>query len=223
MRFIVVILYAFAQTMTSIGMNTLNPIATLLSEIYNEPVSIINLGGLLYILMHPFFTFPAAYVIDRKGVRSGIIVGSVLSLLGLSLRMLINNGFWIVIVGQVLAGIGRPFILNCQAKVSANWFRASKRVRRRLFRVVSRRYWLLSSMCLWSLAYWSQVSSSKSMILMEDRSKQSKKARKWPSNWWFLKPYSEPSATFPTSSSKRKNLQRLPPNRQMFKDSHLEL
>lgn len=129
MRFLVVILYAFAQAMTSIGMNTLNPIATLLSEIYGEPVSVINLGGLLYILMHPFFTFPAAYVIDRKGVKSGIIVGSILSIIGLSLRMLINNGFWIVIAGQVLAGIGRPFILNCQAKVSANWFRAGKRVK----------------------------------------------------------------------------------------------
>jgi len=26
-----------------------------------------------------------------------------------------------------VAGIGRPFILNCQAKISANWFSASTR------------------------------------------------------------------------------------------------
>jgi FLVCR family feline leukemia virus subgroup C receptor-related protein len=110
-------------------MNTLNPIATLLSEIYGYSTFTINLGGLLYILMHPFFTFPAAYVIDSKGVRAGIIVGSVLSLTGICLRLLINEGFWIVLVGQILAGIGRPFILNCQAKISANWFTAGKRVK----------------------------------------------------------------------------------------------
>jgi len=76
--------------MTSIGMNTLTPIATLLSEIYGYSTFTINLGGLLYILMHPFFTFPASYVIDSKGVRAGIIVGSLLSLAGVSLRLLIN-------------------------------------------------------------------------------------------------------------------------------------
>lgn len=96
----------------------------------------INLAGLLYILMHPIFTFPAAYVIDQKGVKAGIILGSVLGLVGCSVRLLVNQvGFWTVIVGQILSGIGRPFILNCQAKISANWFRASNRVQLLLLRL----------------------------------------------------------------------------------------
>ena len=45
----------------------------------------------------------------------------------MALRMLVNQAFAWVIVGQVIAGIGRPFILNCQAKISANWFSASSR------------------------------------------------------------------------------------------------
>lgn len=78
--------------------------------------------------MHPIFTFPAAYVIDTFGARAGIMLGSILGIIGVSVRLLVNSGFWVVIVGQVLAGIGRPFIMNCQAKISANWFHASKRV-----------------------------------------------------------------------------------------------
>lgn len=74
--------------------------------------------------MHPIFTFPAAYVIDTYGARVGITVGSVLCLIGISTRLLVNQAFAWVIVGQVIAGIGRPFILNCQAKISANWFTA---------------------------------------------------------------------------------------------------
>lgn len=55
------------------------------------------------------------------------MVGSILGIIGLSLRLLVNNSFAWVIVGQVLAGIGRPFILNCQGKISANWFTSVQR------------------------------------------------------------------------------------------------
>lgn len=77
--------------------------------------------------MHPIFTFPASYVIDTYGTRTGIALGSALALIGVGLRLLINEGFVWVIVGQVIAGIGRPFILNCQAKISANWFSSKTR------------------------------------------------------------------------------------------------
>lgn len=48
-------------------------------------------------------------------------------MIGISLRMLINTHFWIAILGQVVAGIGRPFILNCQTKISSSWFTAQSR------------------------------------------------------------------------------------------------
>ena len=127
-RFLVTGLFGLIQMMTSILMNTINPIASDLSVVYGYSPIIINLSGLLYILMHPLFTFPAAYVIDYKGVKTGILIGSILGLLGVMSRLLVNVvGFWTVIAGQILAGIGRPFILNCQAKISATWFRANQR------------------------------------------------------------------------------------------------
>jgi FLVCR family feline leukemia virus subgroup C receptor-related protein len=74
--------------------------------------------------MHPIFTFPAAFVIDTYGTRVGISVGCILGLIGTGIRLLVNDHFFYVIIGQIIAGIGRPFILNCQAKISANWFTA---------------------------------------------------------------------------------------------------
>lgn len=126
-RFAVVGLFAVAQMMTAILVNTFTPIAAYLSEIYSESPVVVNMAGLLFVLMHPLFTFPAAYFIDTYGTRVGIAIGSVLCILGISLRMLINYGFWWAIVGQVIAGIGRPFILNCQAKISSNWFTSETR------------------------------------------------------------------------------------------------
>jgi len=113
--------------MTSVLLATLNPIAKYLTEIYDQSSTVVNLGGLLFVLMHPIFTFPAAYVIDTYGSRIGITIGCILGIVGVSLRLLVNQSFAWVIVGQILAGIGRPFILNCQGKISANWFTSIQR------------------------------------------------------------------------------------------------
>ncbi len=122
-----VLLFALVQLMTSVLLATLNPIAEYLTEIYDQEPIVVNLGALLFALMHPIFTFPAAFVIDTYGTRTGIIVGSLFGIVGISLRLLVNDSFAWVIIGQVLAGIGRPFILNCQAKISAGWFTSQNR------------------------------------------------------------------------------------------------
>ena len=126
-RFLVVVLFGLSQFMISVLLNTLNPIAAYLCDIYDQQPVVVNLGGLLFALMHPIFTFPASYVIDTYGTKVGIGLGCILGILGVSMRMLVNSSFAWVIAGQVVAGIGRPFILNCQAKVSANWFSAKTR------------------------------------------------------------------------------------------------
>ena len=113
--------------MTSVLLSTLNPIAEYLTEIYDQEPIVVNLGALLFALMHPLFTFPAAFVIDTYGARTGIAIGCAFGILGVSLRLFVNSSFAWVIIGQVLAGIGRPFILNCQAKISANWFTSQSR------------------------------------------------------------------------------------------------
>ena len=117
-------LFCLVQMMTAVLVNTLTPIAKSLQTLYDQPAIIVNSGSLLFALMHPLFTFPASYVIDTFGSRVGISLGSAFCLLGTCMRMLVNQSFTWVIAGQVMAGIGRPFILNCQAKISANWFTA---------------------------------------------------------------------------------------------------
>ena len=110
--------------MTSCLINTLTPIARFLEVIYDQDPLVVNSGALLFALMYPIFTFPSAYVIDTYGTRVGIAVGCALCLIGTATRMLVNTSFAFVILGQVIAGVGRPFILNCQAKIGANWFSA---------------------------------------------------------------------------------------------------
>jgi len=60
----------------------INPIAVELQYIYVLPSSIITLAPLLYLLMHPIFTFPANFVIDSHGMNWGLRIGSVLQISG---------------------------------------------------------------------------------------------------------------------------------------------
>lgn len=126
-RFFIVAIFSLSQMMISILVNTITPIAAYLTQIYDQTTLVVNLGSLLFTLMHPIFTFPASFVIDTYGSRLGIGIGCALALIGVTLRMLVNESFFWIIIGQVVAGIGRPFILNCQAKISANWFSSETR------------------------------------------------------------------------------------------------
>lgn len=76
--------------MNSVLLNTLTPVAEYLTIIYDKSPIFVNLGGLLFALMYPIFTFPAAYIIDTYGTRTGIIIGSLLGIIGVSLRLLVN-------------------------------------------------------------------------------------------------------------------------------------
>lgn len=56
-----------------------------------------------------------------------MVIGSILTTGGAWLRLLLNKGFYWVLVGQVFGGIGSPLLLGCAAKISALWFAPSQR------------------------------------------------------------------------------------------------
>jgi len=71
--------------------------------------------------------FPSTFVLDRYGLRVGVIVGMILLVIGLWIRVLINYSFWYVIAGQTVLAISQPFLYNAPIKVTGNWFGESER------------------------------------------------------------------------------------------------
>jgi hypothetical protein len=72
-------------------------------------------------LMTPV-TFIATYVVDVYGPSKAIKLGLLLTLLGGWIRVFVNDYFEIIIVGNVLAAIGAPFIYYVKSCVAAYWF-----------------------------------------------------------------------------------------------------
>lgn len=75
-----------------------------------------------YMLFYIFVNFPSNWVIDVKGIKKGIVIGSLMTLLGCMIRCLVKVGFAFVVAGQVFCAIGQPFILNAPMKIATRWF-----------------------------------------------------------------------------------------------------
>jgi FLVCR family feline leukemia virus subgroup C receptor-related protein len=106
---------------------TFNPIAVQLTEIYDLNRFKIMLGPYFFLLMHPFFTFPAANIAAKKGSNISFSIGCSLGILGIWVRCLINTNFYFSFIGFFILGIARPFIINIMGLVVNNWFPKEER------------------------------------------------------------------------------------------------
>lgn len=89
-RYVVVGLYGLALSTTSLLFPVFSPIVNVVSVLYDQEVTIVNLNSLLYLLMHPLFTFPANLFIEKFGVKKSIMFGSFLCICGSWTRLLID-------------------------------------------------------------------------------------------------------------------------------------
>ena len=52
-----------------------------------------------------------------------MIIGAILTGIGSTIKIFINDWFNFALIGNIVAGIGQPFILNSTAKLAATWFK----------------------------------------------------------------------------------------------------
>lgn len=75
-----------------------------------------------YLICYVFINFPSNWVLDVKGIKKGIITGSVFTAIGAGIRCLVNYSFQFVIIGQFMCAIAQPFIMNAPTKIATRWF-----------------------------------------------------------------------------------------------------
>ena len=82
----------------------------------------VNLVALLFYFAYPFASFGANYMFDNVGIKLGMSIGNILLMAGVATRLLINESFYFVLLGNFLSGCGSTFLVNPSAKISATWF-----------------------------------------------------------------------------------------------------
>ena len=85
-------------------------------------IYLINYLSQSFMLMYIPMNQPSVLALDRVGLRYGMIIGMIMTTIGMWLKCMINISFTYVVVGQTIIAMGQPFILNGCAKLSGDWF-----------------------------------------------------------------------------------------------------
>lgn len=89
-----------------------------------NPDSFLNIDFLAMIYMVAFLvmSFPASYVIDTYGIRTGLGIGAVMLAVFSLIKAAFADSFTGVVIAQTGLALAQPFILNGVTAVTARWF-----------------------------------------------------------------------------------------------------
>ena len=89
-----------------------------------NPDSFLNIDFLAMVYMVAFLvmSFPASYIIDTYGIRTGLAIGAVLLAVFSLIKASFAHSFTGVVIAQTGLAIAQPFILNGVTAVTARWF-----------------------------------------------------------------------------------------------------
>ena len=100
-------------------------ILTDFSNHYDKPQWKVNMFSLIYMIIYVITCFPEAYIIDTYNLRIFLIITAACNIVGAGLKLLINKDSSLAscYIGQIIASLFQPILLNTPGKIAANWFR----------------------------------------------------------------------------------------------------
>lgn len=121
-RYIAFFIYLIDSMYCGTFISAYTPITKPLLEAYDTTKSTIVLTSSLFLIGNicaSIFVYP---VTKKIGLTFTIMMASVLVALGGGIRILMNENFVYVLIGQVILGIGACFVVNTILQFCFNWF-----------------------------------------------------------------------------------------------------
>ena len=122
-RWFVMISYCLCTFANGFQWVTFSAIASKFGSHYNLESWKVNMFSLIYMILYPFVCIPQGHLVDNYSTRLGIIIASFCTMAASAFKLLINKSIIWCYVGQFMAAIFQPALLNSPGKISANWFR----------------------------------------------------------------------------------------------------
>ncbi|KAK9465107.1 major facilitator superfamily domain-containing protein [Lipomyces arxii] len=114
---------------------TFAPISSNVAEFYNlKSESPVNWLSTVILFTYALGSWPCAVVLNRKGVKTSMLISAVLVIVGSWVRVAgaranDNHGkFGVLMFGQILIGFGQPFCLNAPSYYTDMWFTSKSRI-----------------------------------------------------------------------------------------------
>ncbi|MBS1647122.1 MAG: MFS transporter [Bacteroidetes bacterium] len=120
-RWAVLMAYFGVAAMSQMLWLNLAPLVSFLQEKYQVSEMDVSLLLLSFPLLYVLLSIHSGTMIDRKGYRYVIILGSVISAAFACLRCF-DGSFITLVIGQTGIAVGQPYIINGISKLVSDWF-----------------------------------------------------------------------------------------------------
>ena len=100
-------------------------ISTDFSIHFEKPLWQVDMFSLIFMIVYPITCLPEAWMLDSFSIRISLILVAACNIVGAGLKLLIKKDESLAscYVGQIIACIFQPVLLNSPGKIAANWFR----------------------------------------------------------------------------------------------------
>jgi fucose permease len=105
-RFVQLALYCLALMMNMVAWMSLQTCADALVTGFNIHDKEIAFMGQLFVIVFIPANFPSTWILDHYGLRTGILCGCILTVVGMWLKLLMLQNYYLVWIGQAIAGMG---------------------------------------------------------------------------------------------------------------------
>ena len=124
-RWFFLISYCLSGFVNQVQWVAYSAILTEFAEHYEKPQWKVNMFSLIYMIVYIIFCIPEAWMLEKFSVRISLILVAACNIVGAGLKLLVNKDTSLAssYIGQIIACIFQPILLNSPGKIAANWFR----------------------------------------------------------------------------------------------------
>ena len=129
-RWFILIFFCFNVFSTGMNWVTISSIASEFIKAYKLDSNFVNLFSLSYSICFPFSIILSYNIMKNKNrIRIGLLIASLLTVIGSILKVFINHNIYLSLIGQFLIAFANPFNFCSSGKISSTWFRKEIRTR----------------------------------------------------------------------------------------------
>lgn len=123
-RWVILILFVFYSMSNAFQWIQYSIIADVVQKYYDVTPEVIDWTSMVYMVTYIPLIFPASWLLNLKGLRYAVLIGSFGTMLGAWIKCgsVAQDRFWLTMVGQSVCAVSQIFILGIPPRLAAVWF-----------------------------------------------------------------------------------------------------
>ncbi|CCD63886.1 putative MFS-type transporter C09D4.1 [Caenorhabditis elegans] len=123
-RWVILVIFMFLSGSNGAQWIQYSIIANIISDYYKVSFQAVDWTSMIYMLTYILFFIPAAWLLDKWGLRLSVLLGALGNCVGAWIKLLSTHpdSFWVTFVGQTIVGASQMFTLGIPPRLAAVWF-----------------------------------------------------------------------------------------------------